>query len=104
MKALPRQMPPRQVTSVGSPGEQQSEFITAIRETTKVKPDGTIELRLAVLAGGEEVEVIVLVPQKRENRQEEPYAFLKVLEDANLDGPPDWSENLEEYLHHGKRL
>jgi len=78
--------------------------MTAIREITKVKPDGTVELRLPVLMAGEEVEVIVLVPQKRHRHQEEPYAFLKVLEDANLDGPPDWSENLEEYLHHGKRL
>jgi len=78
--------------------------MTAIREITRVKQNGTLEVRHPALTEGQPVEVIVLVPQKHQTRQEEPYAFLEVLEDANLDGPPDWSENLEEYLYHGKRL
>ena len=28
----------------------------------------------------------------------EPYAFLRALSEANLDGPPDWSENINDYL------
>ena len=78
--------------------------MTAIREITTVKPGGHIELHLPVLTVGEEVEVIVLVPQKRQDSQGETYSFLQVLEDAKLDGPPDWSENIEDYLHHGKSV
>ena len=76
--------------------------MTAIREITTVKPGGNIELHLPALTAGDEVEVIVLVPQKRPNGEGEPYSFLQVLEDAKLDGPPDWSENIEDYLHQGK--
>lgn len=28
-----------------------------------------------------------------------PYGWLDFLESANLDGPPDWSERLHEYLY-----
>lgn len=34
----------------------------------------------------------------------EPYAFLKYLESLNLDGPSDFSRNLDEYLYGGKSL
>lgn len=34
----------------------------------------------------------------------EPYSFLKVAMSLNLEGPPDWSENLDEYLYHGKKF
>jgi hypothetical protein len=30
--------------------------------------------------------------------------FLIVAQSANLDGPPDWSENLDEYLYGGKQI
>jgi hypothetical protein len=33
-----------------------------------------------------------------------PADFISVCLAANLDGPPDWSENLEEYLYGDKRL
>ena len=29
----------------------------------------------------------------------EPYSFLKLAMQLNLDGPEDWSENLEEYFY-----
>ena len=29
----------------------------------------------------------------------EPYSFLRILEPANLDGPPDWSERLHHHLY-----
>jgi hypothetical protein len=72
--------------------------MTTIRQTAKVKADGTIELRNPALIAGAEVEVIVLVPAARDSTPE-PYAFLKTLEDARLEGPVDWSEKLEDYLH-----
>lgn len=31
-----------------------------------------------------------------------PYSFLDVLVNAHLDGPADLSENLDDYLYHGK--
>jgi len=34
----------------------------------------------------------------------EPYSFFKVASTLNLDGPPDWSENLDAYLYGGKSL
>ncbi|MFL6197486.1 MAG: hypothetical protein ACJ75H_25085, partial [Thermoanaerobaculia bacterium] len=34
----------------------------------------------------------------------EPYCFLKYAMSLNLDGPPDWSENLDDYLYHGKKF
>lgn len=77
--------------------------MTAIRELTRVKPDGSIELRNAALPAGEDVEVIVLMPSKK-NGEGESYAFLKILEDARLEGPPDWSEKVEEYLRGGRSL
>lgn len=34
----------------------------------------------------------------------EPYAFLKYLKSLNLDGPSDFSKNLDDYLYGGKSL
>lgn len=31
-----------------------------------------------------------------------PYSWLEVAANANLDGPTDLSENLDDYLYHGK--
>lgn len=33
-----------------------------------------------------------------------PYSFLSVAQSLNLDGPPDWSVKLDEYLYGGKSL
>ena len=54
------------------------------------------------LPPGAEVEVIVLLPSARKTGEGDPYAFLKILEGANLDGPDDWSAHLDDYLYHGK--
>jgi len=32
----------------------------------------------------------------------EPYSFLKFAKSLNLEGPADWSENLDDYLYRGK--
>ena len=34
----------------------------------------------------------------------EPYSFFEVASSLNVDGPPDWSENLDAYLYGGKLL
>ncbi len=77
--------------------------MTAIREITKVKAGGTVEIRNAALPAGEEVEVIVLLQPRKTKMDGDPYAFLKVLQEANLEGPSDWSEHLDDYLYHGKK-
>lgn len=76
--------------------------MNSIREITKVRPDGAVEVRNPALSPGDEVEVIVFLPTTKKAAQGDPYSFLKVLEDANLDGPPDWSAHLDDYLYHGK--
>lgn len=42
--------------------------------------------------------------EKPKKGKGEPYAFLKYLESVDLDGPPDFSSNLDEYLYGGKPL
>jgi hypothetical protein len=37
--------------------------------------------------------------QKKETEEKEPYSFFKVLMDADLDLPPDYSETYEEHLY-----
>lgn len=34
----------------------------------------------------------------------EPYAFLEYLASLKLDGPSDFSSNLDDYLYHGKQF
>jgi hypothetical protein len=40
-------------------------------------------------------------PTTRDAREDEddPYRFLRIMQEANLDGPPDWSERLHYYLY-----
>ena len=37
-------------------------------------------------------------------RSGEPYSFLMYAASLRLEGPEDWSENLDEYLYRGKKL
>jgi hypothetical protein len=77
--------------------------MTAIRQRARVKADGSIEVRSPALIEGAEVDVIVIVPGSSTSKGE-PYAFLTTLEGAALEGPPDWSENFEDYIHGSKAL
>ena len=76
--------------------------MNAIREITRVRPGGSVEVRNPALRAGDDVEVIVLLPAKKEGGPGEPYGFLKLLEEANLEGPRDWSAKLDDYLYHGR--
>jgi hypothetical protein len=40
-----------------------------------------------------------IVPKKPGGK---PYAWLKIAREAKLSGPSDFSENLDDYLYHGK--
>jgi predicted DNA-binding antitoxin AbrB/MazE fold protein len=42
---------------------------------------------------------LVIMPKKPGGK---PYGFLDLARSMNLDGPPDWSTNIDEYLYHGK--
>jgi hypothetical protein len=76
--------------------------MTAIRQTTTVKPNGVIELQSPELPPGQTVEVIVLVGQPARGKRE-GVSFLKVASELKLDGPPDWSDRFEEYLEQSRR-
>ena len=71
--------------------------MTVIREITTVKANGAVEVRNPSFPVGQQVEVIVVLPSPAKNG-DDPYAFLKILEAANVEGPVDWSENLSAYL------
>ena len=56
---------------------------TRVRITVEVEPDSAAESEpLETLAEGDD-----------------PYAFLRILREANLDGPPDWSERFHYYMY-----
>ena len=66
-----------------------------IDQLPKLKPE---ELKLVK----KQVEDLEAKSAKKESNMPDPYGFLKVLQDANFDGPPDWSSKLDDYLYHGK--
>ncbi len=75
--------------------------MTAIRQTAIVKADGAVEVRSPDLRPGDTVEVIVLsAPAKQ--AAGDPYEWLKIAQEMKLEGPPDWSEKIEDYLEGGK--
>ena len=78
--------------------------MTAIREKTIVKADGTVEIRNPAFRSGEEVDVIVLLPSGHSHIEPlgQPGCFFNIVGSLNLDGPPDWSAHLDDYLYHGK--
>jgi Uncharacterized protein conserved in archaea len=41
---------------------------------------------------------------KKKKKPGKPYAFLDYLMSLNMDGPSDWSTNLDDYLYGGKSL
>jgi hypothetical protein len=46
----------------------------------------------------EYVESIAL-PAELPKQEADPYAWLKIASEMNLDGPPDWSRRFEDYLN-----
>jgi hypothetical protein len=75
--------------------------MTAIRQTAVVRADGAVEVRSPDLRPGETVEVIVLSEAPKQSSGD-PYEWLKIAQEMKLEGPPDWSEKIEDYLEGGK--
>jgi hypothetical protein len=50
------------------------------------------------------VEVQEAMEEHRPGKTGVPYSFLDVALSNPLDGPPDWAENLDEYLYGGRKL
>lgn len=46
--------------------------------------------------------VKVIIETLLSDEDEETTSFLQTARSLNLDGPPDWSANLDEYLYGGK--
>jgi len=73
------------------------------------RPDEPVDLasntKVKVIVEDEKAEpkklILVEMPKKGKG---EPYSLLKYLESLNLDGPSDFSRNLDEYLYGGKSL
>jgi hypothetical protein len=42
-------------------------------------------------------------PQPPQLKSGEPYAWMDIALKANLQGPPDWSEHLDDYLYGDKK-
>jgi hypothetical protein len=43
----------------------------------------------------------IATPPDKHNPETDPYAWLKIASQLNLDGPPDWSRRFEDYLETG---
>ena len=70
----------------------------AVRKTTVVKPDGHIEVLANEFAPGTSVEIIVLGGEASPVKKEKGALFRK-LREIEIDGPPDWSANVDKYLY-----
>ncbi len=70
----------------------------AVKKTAVVKPDGNVEVLVKEFAPGASVEVILLgepAAAKKKSR----HAFLRKASELSIDGPPDWSANVDKYLY-----
>jgi hypothetical protein len=45
------------------------------------------------------LDTIHLEMSRKKKETAEPYAFLRILKDAHIQGPPDWSENHDKYIY-----
>ncbi|HJX29397.1 MAG TPA: hypothetical protein VJ885_15925 [Thermoanaerobaculia bacterium] len=43
-------------------------------------------------------------PEELVEQKGEPYVFFKTALSLRLEGPPDWAENLDEYLYGGREF
>ena len=93
---------------------QATGIIKALREQGNVVYVTQHGRPTAVLVGYEEYEALVAQQNETEDRTEAIVAdneagrgddsFLTLAQSVNLDGPPDWSANLDNYLYGGKQI
>ena len=69
------------------------------------RPDEKVDLEpnTKVKVTIEEPQILKLVVKPKKGKGE-PYAFLRYARSLNLDGPSDFSKNLDDYLYGGKSL
>lgn len=73
-----------------------SQKFEAIFDGTVFRPTVPLELRPNTV-----VELTLMVPAESKPVGS---SFLDAAENAKLDGPEDWSENLDQYLYRGRRV
>ena len=67
-----------------------SQTVEAVFDGSVLRPEGTLDLEPNTRV---KITVEALPPVSR------PASFLRTARAQNLSGPPDWSENLDEYLY-----
>lgn len=72
-----------------------SQTLDATFDGTVFRPDQPIELK-----PNTRVRITIEPASPSEERSE---SFLRVARSLNLDGPPDWSSRLDDYLYGGER-
>jgi len=72
-----------------------SQTLDAIFDGSVFRPDEPIELE-----PNTRVRITIEANPTSEQRSE---SFLRVARSLNLDGPPDWSSRLDDYLYDGKK-
>lgn len=65
-------------------------------EPLPIAPDTTVLLTVEAPGAGE-------APSELAG-QGDPYSFLKLAQSLNLEGPEDWSEDLDDYLYGDKKF
>ena len=70
-----------------------SQTLDAIFDGSVFRPDGPIQL--------EPNTRVRLTIEPATASAQQPESFLRVARSLNLDGPPDWSSRLDEYLYPG---
>jgi len=71
-----------------------------IRKTLKVKPDGSVDLGLLGLKPGSSVLVTVQPAGARAKKRKS--SFLETALKTRVEGPADWSKNLDKHLYGGR--
>ncbi len=73
-----------------------SQTLEAIFDGSVFRPDSPVELE-----PNTRVRIII---ESAETPEQKPESFLRVARSLKLQGPPDWSSRLDEYLYGGKSV
>lgn len=73
-------------------------------EPVPIAPDTSVILTIETQEPDEVQEMEEENPASSAPVKGEPYSFLKLAMSLNLEGPEDWSENLDDYLYRGKKF
>lgn len=74
-----------------------SKALTAVYDGKVLKPDEPLDV-----APNTRVHLRIVSPPEDGSRTGKKYSFLETAESLELEGPPDWSARLEDYLYGDK--